>query len=143
MNRFIIDHPEWQKPKDKYVFGFLTLGFWLLWIYLWLPLLSLFAWIFGMKVLHHQMIELKGYESLLNLLGVYSLVILVMAGSLYLWASYNIVRFSGMTRRVPRPLVTLQTQAQILKIHPDDLEKLQKSQMLFIEHGRIHAGIEE
>jgi poly-beta-1,6-N-acetyl-D-glucosamine biosynthesis protein PgaD len=85
------------------------------------------------------MIELKGYEGLLSLMGVYSLVILAMSGSLYVWASYNIIRFSGMTRRVPRALVTLETQARILKVSPVDLATWQKSQMIFVEHGKIHT----
>ncbi|MBU0620230.1 MAG: poly-beta-1,6-N-acetyl-D-glucosamine biosynthesis protein PgaD [Gammaproteobacteria bacterium] len=143
MNRFIIDHPEWQKPKDKYVFGFITLGFWMLWIYLWLPLLSLLAWILGFKIFHLQMIEMKGYEGLLSLLGGYLLVILLMSGSLYVWASYNIYRFSGMSRRVPRPLVSLEAQAKILKASPDELAKWQQSQMIIVEHGKIHAGIDK
>jgi biofilm PGA synthesis protein PgaD len=135
----IIEHPEWQTPKQKYFIGFVTLGFWMLWFYLWAPLISLIAWLFGIHVFQYQMIELGGYKGVLRLMTNYAIVIVVMGGSLILWATYNIQRFGGMDRRLIRPLVSTEILAKKLNIDADYLEILQKTQVINIENGQIHA----
>ena len=139
MNKLIIEHPEWQTPKQKYFIGFVTLGFWLLWFYLWAPLISLIAWLFGFHVFQQQMIELEGYHGVLRLLANYAIVIGIMGGGLIMWATYNIQRFSGMDRRSFRQPVSTEMLAKKLKIEVSYLEDLQKSQVILIEHGHIRA----
>jgi biofilm PGA synthesis protein PgaD len=148
MNEFIIDHPEWQTPKQKYVIGFVSLGFWMAWVYMWIPLVSLMAWIFGIQVFEHHMIELKGYQGLIDLLGIYAIVVAVLCGSLIGWATYNIRRFSGAAQRSARPVVSLEAQAKAFNVSCGDLERWQQSQMIVIEHGHIralhsHGGVEQ
>ncbi len=139
MNELIIDHPEWQTPKQRYVIGMVTLGFWMVWIYLWIPLLSLLAWVFGFQVFERHMIELKGYQGLFDLLGVYAIVVFLLGGSLLAWAGYNIRRYGGENRRSVKPVVTLEEQARTSNVASSDLERWQKSQMIVIEHGHIRA----
>ena len=85
------------------------------------------------------MIELGGYRGVLNILGVYAIVIFILGGSLIAWAGYNIRRFSGKDRRTPRPVVTVEMQAKQLHVQASELADLQKSQWIVIEHGHIQS----
>jgi len=111
----------------------------MLWFYLWAPLISFIAWIFGFHVFQYQMIELGGYHEVLRLIYLYAIVVGVMGGSLILWATYNIQRFSGMDRRSFRTPVSTEELAKKLKIDTNYLETLQRTQVILIEHGHIHV----
>lgn len=98
-NPLIIDRPDLQAWEQKALFGALTAAFWVLWVFLWLPLVTLLGWLFFGYQFQFHIIELDGYRGFLNLLSVYALVILAMGGALILWAKYNHLRFRGMDRR--------------------------------------------
>lgn len=97
----IIERPDLQAWQQKAVFGVMTAVFWVAWFYLWLPLVTLFGWLFFGYQFQFHMIRLEGYEGFLNLLAVYALVIIGMGGALIGWAIYNDFRFRGMDRRKP------------------------------------------
>ena len=95
----IIDRPELQSWRQRAVFGSLTMLFWMFWLLLWLPLITLFGWVFFGLQVNLQMVELGGFRGFQDLLLAYSAVILVMGGSLMAWAKYNHFRFRGVDRR--------------------------------------------
>jgi poly-beta-1,6-N-acetyl-D-glucosamine biosynthesis protein PgaD len=133
--KLIIEHPEWQAPKQRILLGFITLIFWMAWFYLWLPFVSVLAWIFGIKTFQYHMLELAGLTALIELLGWYALVIFVLGGSLIAWATYNIQRFNQVARRSPRPEVSIEMQARYFKVDVNDVEVWRKSQRIFIEYN--------
>ncbi len=98
-HQLIIDRPELQSWRQRAVFGGLTMLFWMFWLLLWLPLITLLGWVFFGLQVNLQMVELGGFSGFQELLLVYSAVILVMGGSLILWAKYNHFRFRGVDRR--------------------------------------------
>jgi biofilm PGA synthesis protein PgaD len=138
--KLIIEHPEWQTPKQRILLGFVTLLFWIVWFYIWIPFVSVLAWILGVKLFEYQMIELKGYKGVVDFLWWYALIIFVMGGSLIGWATYNYMRFNKVARRNARPKVTLEMEARYFKVDINDVEKWRKSQMVIIEHND-HAQI--
>ena len=95
----IIDRPDLQSWRQRAVFGSLTMLFWMFWLLLWLPLITLLGWLFFGLQINLQMVELGGFSGFQELLLDYSIVILVMGGSLILWAKYNHWRFRGVDRR--------------------------------------------
>jgi biofilm PGA synthesis protein PgaD len=95
----LIERPDLQSAQQRTLYGVLTLAFWALWFYLWLPVLALLAWALGVQQAYKYMVLLDGYQQLLRLLGIYCLVILLLGGGLVLWASYSIFRFRGIERR--------------------------------------------
>lgn len=139
MKNMIIEHPEWQRPKQKYFMGTITVIFWMGWFYLWLPLLSVLAWLFQINTFEYQMIELGGYQGAIDLMASYTLVICILGGSLIGWAAYNIHRFGNKGRRQARPVVTVAMQARHFRVDENALAGWQKSQLIIIEHGHIHA----
>jgi biofilm PGA synthesis protein PgaD len=133
--KLIIEHPEWQAPKQRILLGFITLIFWMAWFYLWIPFVSVLAWIFGVKIFEYHMIELAGLTALIELLVWYSLVVLVLGGGLIVWATYNILRFNQVARRNPGPEVSIEMQAKHFQVEVKDVEVWRKSQLVFIEHN--------
>jgi len=109
----IIERPDLQSRTQRAASAFMTALFWLLWVSLWLPLVTLAAWAFFGQRFHLHMVELDGYQGFLGILGVYALVILLMGGGLVTWAKYNHLRFRGVDRRKATPAPT----AAVLAAH--------------------------
>jgi len=144
--KLIIEHPEWQKPKQRLMMGSITLMFWMAWIYLWVPILSIIGWLLGIKLFHYQMITLGGIEGLIGMLAWYAVAVFLLSGSLIAWATYNIQRFKNKNRRGPRKVVTEEIQADYFKVEVSDVRAWRKSQLLavsFDEDAQItHVDIE-
>lgn len=136
----IIDRPDWQNGKQRAVFSMLTAAFWVLWVVLWLPLVTLLGWYFFGYQFHFHMIRLDGYVGFLDVLGVYALVIVVLAGGLLVWAKYNHLRFRGVDRRRNATAPTLADIAGVHAQSPDDVARWQASSIATVHHddqGRI------
>ena len=103
MNPHIIQRPDLQTLRQRFGNSFLTFLFWLIWFYLWIPLLSLVAWAFGVDLFHDEMIVREGLQALIELLGLYFLVIFLISATLGTWALVNLCRFRVNERRGPRP----------------------------------------
>lgn len=112
MSALIIDRPELQTWRQRAVFGALTAAFWVVWVLLWLPAITLLGWLaFGYQFRYH-MIVLEGYRGFLGLVAIYGAVVVVFGGALILWAKYNHLRFRGMDRRKPFPVPSAGAVAQ-------------------------------
>lgn len=139
----IIERPDLQTPPQRVMSGMLTAAFWVVWIYLWLPLIGVLGWAFGVSRFYEEMITFDGYEALLELLDVYLKVVALLAGSLIAWAVYNWIRFRGEDRRKARAEVTTAEIAEYAGLDAAQLERWQSAQILRVEHhddGRI-AGV--
>ncbi|HEV8078806.1 MAG TPA: poly-beta-1,6-N-acetyl-D-glucosamine biosynthesis protein PgaD, partial [Marinobacter sp.] len=64
----IIERPELQTPTRKTLSSVITFLAWTLWIYLWLPLLSIIAWGAGIQMLIVEVFLPDNYEDLQELL---------------------------------------------------------------------------
>ncbi len=132
----IIERPDLQSWQQQTIYGALTLIFWGLWFYLWLPVLALFAWLLGIQQAYKYMIVLGGYHDVIRLLGAYSLVILLLGGSLVLWAIYNIIRFRGIEQRTARSAVTSTEIGRDFGMDPLAVERWQKARRLYVTHDQ-------
>ncbi|MDE2584798.1 MAG: poly-beta-1,6-N-acetyl-D-glucosamine biosynthesis protein PgaD, partial [Betaproteobacteria bacterium] len=119
---------------QRTLYGSLTLIFWMAWGYLWTPLLTFAAWAFGLTKSYEHMVTLQGYRGLLHLFGVYLLVIVVMGGSLLVWAFYNYFRFRGIERRRQRPAVDPVMLGEHYHLDPALLAKWQNCRRLVVHH---------
>ena len=136
----LIERPDLQSRSQRTLYGALTLVFWALWLYLWVPLLALLAWSLGVQQAYKYMVVLGGYRDVLNLLGFYALVILLLGGGLVLWAVYNIIRFRGVERRTAAPPVTPAESGREFGQDPAAVARWQSAQRLYVTHderGRI------
>jgi len=134
VNAPIFERPDLQSLRQLYGFGFITLLFWALWFYLWLPLVSLIAWAFGVQLFYEHMLMLGGYHSLLSLLMIYGLTILGIAVLLLGWASYNLLRFRNRERRRAAAPVTQAQLAQDFNVDATALAEWQGARALRVHH---------
>ena len=140
----LIERPDLQSPRQRTLYGALTLAFWLFWIYLWVPVLALFAWLLGLQQAYEYMIVLGGYQEVIRVLWLYGGVILLLGGGLLIWALYNILRFGGVEKRTAALPITTQEAGRHFGQDPEAVTRWQGGQRLYVSHdpeGRI-AGVE-
>lgn len=136
----LIDRADRQSPRQRTLYGALTLAFWMFWFYLWLPVLALLAWALGVQQAYQYMVVLEGYQQVLQLLALYCMIILLLGGALILWASYSILRFRGVVRRsVAREITTAELAVKFAQA-TESVVHWQGQQRLRVKHdqeGRI------
>lgn len=93
----IIQQPTLQQARKRYAYSLVTMFAWGVWVYVWLPLVSLAAWLLGFRQtwVHVFLSDNPSLETLLSYLGV----TLLLGGGLILWGRYNLHRFRGIDRR--------------------------------------------
>ncbi|MFO1360918.1 MAG: poly-beta-1,6-N-acetyl-D-glucosamine biosynthesis protein PgaD [Burkholderiales bacterium] len=136
----IIERPDLQTGRQRLLYGALTLLFWLLYIYLWLPLITLAGWSFGLWRGYDVLVTQTGFRDLLALLGWYASMIAAFAGTLIVWAVYNLVVFGGRERRAPPPPLAAGEQASYWGVPAGALEAWRRERVLVVRHdarGRI------
>lgn len=127
-----IDKPEYVKNKSV-GYGLLFAG-WILWIWLFLPVLTLLFWWFEGNIIYEQLILVEQQSStglsLLNMALIISLLVL----SLWLWASYNWARFSGLDRRKSLASLSNEQLAMSFKLSISDIEALHQSNNITLHY---------
>lgn len=144
MKPLIINSPSLQSLKQKYISAALTFIFWILWFYLWIPVITLLGWWAGADMFYLQMIELGGVELLFQDLEFILKCIALLGGSLAVWAAYNYYRFRNLERRTPLPNVSKEALAQHFGIDPKSLTDLQNAKYInvqFDDNGKITQSV--
>jgi biofilm PGA synthesis protein PgaD len=140
MKPIIIERPELQSPLQRATTRGLTLVFWVIWIYLWLPVISLVAWLAGIELFREYMIDNDGYKILFDDINWY-VIIIVLIGVIFIgWARYNLLRFRDKESRKNPVIVDLAAHAQHFKIDPQQLKQWQTAKHLVIHHDK-HGDI--
>jgi biofilm PGA synthesis protein PgaD len=135
----IIQRPERQNPSRRALFAMLTLGAWLVWAALWLPLITLLAWLLGARTAFIELVMREhgtGWADILVVLGIGTVCALIEI----LWSGYNYRRFGNRTRRQARPLVDPEAMARVLKIEPDSAVFMREAPRIvlqFAEDGTV------
>ena len=94
----LIQKPEKQSKLSRTIWGVVTGIFWLGYVYLWLPLLTLILWTLGVRtaVFELYMREHAVEPFLLIALPLIAVIATLVMGA---WAEYNRHRFGGADRR--------------------------------------------
>lgn len=143
-NNLIIDTPKFQSLRLKYSSALLTMLFWIIWFYLWVPLITLFGWWFQIDVFQHQMVTLGGYQSFLDELPTLVISISILVSLLAIWGAYNYIRFKGTERRKALRPVELHDLLDTFSISEDELVAIQAGKIIeidFEQKGSIHSRI--
>lgn len=140
MKEVIIDRPSLQSMRQRFIYGSVTLVFWALWIYLWLPILAFIGWTLGIRIAYEEMVVRHGFAVLRAMLVIYTTVVAYLGGSLLVWAYYNFFRFRRAHRRRARFPVTRADQGEYYGIDPQVLATWAKARRIVLRHdsaGRI------
>jgi len=144
-NNFIIDTPKFQTLRLKYSSTLITLIFWIIWFYLWVPLITLAGWWLQLKFFEQEMLIVDGLDAFLDVLPVFIAVTLALTGTLAIWALYNFTRFKGMDRRKALPPVQNSDLLQLWAISEVNLTGAQTNKISTIsisEDGNITVNKE-
>lgn len=130
----IIQNPNMQTLRQRYAYAALTLLFWLLWIYLWTPLITFVAWIFGAERFYDTMIGHGGIDMLKSMLGMFGLIVLGMGAVFGGWALYNRWLVRGRDKRRGSPPVTDTELCERFTLAPEQLELLRATRRTVVTH---------
>lgn len=136
----IIQSPSLQSLQQRYATAIFTFIFWMLWFFLWTPLITLIGWLMGFDVFYLEIFELEGYQALLADLNVFLLCVTIFGGALGLWALYNYLRFRGVDRRSALSPVTSGQLADFFELDESVVRQHRDCQWLtvsFDPDGRI------
>ena len=86
------------KPLPAGMMGALTIVCWAVWIYLVLPLVSLFLWWTGVRLVMREN-PADGYRALAQTMLSYSSVLVLLVGLLAIWIFWNVARYGGTLDR--------------------------------------------
>jgi poly-beta-1,6-N-acetyl-D-glucosamine biosynthesis protein PgaD len=100
MTRHRLQKPSRWRHATEYT---VTTLFWLAWLYLVMPLVSLLLWALGVQLFMDEMLVRGGYEALIGELANYSLVILSMLAATLIWVYWNLRHYGRHEKRTFQP----------------------------------------
>jgi biofilm PGA synthesis protein PgaD len=122
----IIDRPELQKPFQRVFFTILTMVAWTIWVSLWLPLITLVAWLLGLQDIYVKL-GLDHPFRAANDFGTVLQIAIIAAASLGSWAFYNRMRFAGKQKRRANRFVDIAEMAPALDASVGTAQRLRAS----------------
>lgn len=126
-----IDEPKYVRNKSA-GYGLFFLG-WLVWIWLFLPLLTLLLWWYEGYSIYHYLIIGTGPDGSISLLHI-ALAIVIFILCLLVWASYNWIRFHNKERRHAPIPVTAEHLAQSFDLQVADIETLKQAKNVTLHY---------
>lgn len=142
MSEFIIDRSDLQPAAMRALFNVLTMALWSSYVYLLLPVATLLAWYAGFNAVYEEMVLRRGWESLIDLLGFYGFIVLVMGCVQVGWASVNWARFRGKRdrRRLRARQVDMQVENKFM-MDTAEIPIWQNARRLVVHHEDAEARI--
>jgi biofilm PGA synthesis protein PgaD len=94
-----IQAPELLTARERTRDTVVTAAMWGLYLYLWVPLVSLLAWLLGFEFAYDVMIRAGGARDLGAILTVYAVIVGVIFIVVTAWSLVNRMRYRGNDRR--------------------------------------------
>jgi poly-beta-1,6-N-acetyl-D-glucosamine biosynthesis protein PgaD len=85
----IIDKPELKSPLRNLMEGSVTVFLWAVWVYWMIPLVTIFLWIFGVRMFYRSILSQVNSSELLGILHNGGITILVIVTLNLVWINYN------------------------------------------------------
>ncbi|QWT21796.1 poly-beta-1,6-N-acetyl-D-glucosamine biosynthesis protein PgaD [Bacillus sp. NP157] len=120
----VIQRPERQSGAQKAAFGLVTVVLWVGWAILWLPLVTLGAWAYGIRDALSQLHLLDPITDGGDI-HIVILVALATAISFSAWSGYNYARFVGRQKRRGNSPVGVAETAATIGATTDDAVRMQ------------------
>jgi biofilm PGA synthesis protein PgaD len=134
-----IDAPELLTRREQLRDTFVTGIMWALYAYLWLPLISLLAWVLGFEFAYDVMVRAGGAMHLKTVLYWYIVAIMTIFVIFGVWSLSNRARFAGHNRRDHLDRVSDESFMAFFGISAADLALLRSSSSLTLELDAVGA----
>ena len=131
----IVDRPDLKSPSLVMGERIITVLFWSFWFYLWLPLISVLAWLVGIKFLYRQMVELGGFAGFLEQINVFASGLALVCSAVASWSYYNYARYAHCTRRSKILEIDREKLAESLSVAEERLSEIQLAKRIVYSFG--------
>ena len=111
----------------------LTLLMWGIYAYLWVPVITLGAWLVGFERFYTVMISYGGFEVVLDLLDWYVVIIMTITACVVGWSGINYGRFHNRERRRAAPVTKTREISEFFGIAETEVERIRSAKRLLIE----------
>lgn len=124
--------PEQLTRQDRARDTIITAVLWAVYLYLWVPLVSLLAWALGFEFAYDVMVRAGGARDLLPILLDYAVVVAIIFSAFTLWSVSNRLRFKHLTRRSRRDPVPDEALADYFRVPVSQIATMRARQVLRI-----------
>lgn len=141
-----IQVPELLSAPERARDTIFTALMWGVYLYLWVPLVSLFAWLLGFEFAYDVMIRTGGARGLDKVLVTYAASVVIILAVVSVWSIGNRLRYGGLSRRRAVNEITLGPMAEFFGVEPAGaarLRALKLASIEFDEEGRPVIGTHE
>ena len=122
----ILERPDLQTLSQRWGYRSVTVFAWLAWLYLFVPLLSVAAWVAGLTLVYELLLQGLDVDELWALLRVYSIGIGTFCGIYLCWAGVSFIRFRGVERRKAAPTASTEALAASHSLPAAEIESWRK-----------------
>jgi biofilm PGA synthesis protein PgaD len=122
-----IDAPELLTGRERTRDAVFTALMWGVYLYLWVPLVSLFAWLLGFEFAYDVMIRMGGARDLGSVLIVYAVIVVVILATVAFWSLGNRLRYGKLTRRHAKAVVTAKEMADYFAVDEKTITQLRST----------------
>ncbi len=128
-----IDAPELLTRRQRTLGALITGIMWVVYVYLWLPLVSLLAWGLGIEFAYEVMVRAGGAAALRTALLWYGVMLADVVLTVSIWSLINKWRFAGSNRRTAHLAVADESMAHYFGVTLDELARLRAAQRVELE----------
>lgn len=142
MNQLIYTDPSLSPLPQRVGWAMFTAFFWMMWVYLWLPLITIGLWALGINSVFTQLEPnaRREFAELGRLVPWYALVVLIMGGALLLWARLEFMRFHNVSRRSQPHAVPVNELADYTGHSADEVNSWHGARRM-IAHHDMHGHL--
>lgn len=131
--------PNQLTPRDRARDTLITAMLWAVYLYLWVPLVSLLAWAMGFEFAYDVMVRAGGATDLLPILLEYLVVVSIIFSAFTIWSVSNRLRFRDLNRRSRRAPVTDDALAEYFRVPLEQIAAMRSRKVIHVsvdEEGR-------
>ena len=132
MKPLIINKPSLAPLPDRIGWAFFKALFWILWIGLWMPLITLLLWLLGAHFYNEYFLD--GLPMHRHFFLLSAGVVVALGASLLLWAKAEFLRFHLLHRRNRSVPVACSELAEFAQISDQQLAQLSTARRMIVHH---------
>ncbi len=125
-----IDAPHLLSQRRRFGDTIATGLMWILYSYLWLPLVSLLAWLLGFEFAYDVMVRAGGVDALKEVLWWYGIVLASIFVAIAVWSVVNRRRFADHDRRQNGQGVSDTEMAGYFALQQGELQKMRSARVM-------------
>jgi biofilm PGA synthesis protein PgaD len=124
--------PEELTPKERARDALITAMLWAVYLYLWVPLVSLLAWAMGFEFAYDVMVRAGGATDLLPILLEYLVVVSIIFSAFTIWSVSNRLRFRNLNRRARRAPVADDALAEYFQVPLEQIAAMRSRKVIHV-----------